>query len=248
MASAKGIFMQYMPAASLVDLSHLVEPFHTQQAAYLLLSAWSDFPAGSFHVLLCDIFSERSPRLVLAEKEGHYFLAPDNGILSLAFGPDLDPVWACWTLPAGGNFKDWLHQAGRMMATVSAHGPQALDLPRCQLRSLHRYGAPIVHEDSLECHVIHIDRFENVVINLTRDQFEAHAAGRGFRIRFMRDEELNRLSDNYFDMPEGEKLCRFNATGFLEISINRGKAASLFGFRLYQEHHLMYNTIKIIFT
>jgi S-adenosylmethionine hydrolase len=104
-----------------------------------------------------------------------------------------------------------------------------------------------IEGNTVECHVIHIDRFENVVINLTRSQFDAIGTGRPFKIQFMRDEEINELNGHYSNVKEGEKLCRFNSAGYLEIAINRGKAASLFGLRLYREQHLMYNTIKIFF-
>ena len=105
----------------------------------------------------------------------------------------------------------------------------------------------MINGNVVECHVVHIDRFENVVTNMTRDLFEKIGAGRPFRIQFMRDEEIHYISNHYNDQREGEKLCRFNSTGYLEIAINRGKAASLFGLRLHQKQHLIYNTIKIFF-
>jgi S-adenosylmethionine hydrolase len=99
----------------------------------------------------------------------------------------------------------------------------------------------------VECHVIHIDRFENVVINLTKEIFEQVGKGRPFSIQFMRDEEIKQLSTHYYNVQEGEKLCRFNETGYLEIAINRGKAASLLGLQLHRDRRLMYNTIKVYF-
>ena len=99
----------------------------------------------------------------------------------------------------------------------------------------------------MECQVIHIDRYENVVINVTKQQFEDIGKGRNFRISFMRDEEITEISTHYHNVKPGEKLCRFNNNGYLEIAINRGQAASLFGLTLYREQHLFYNTIKIFF-
>lgn len=247
LAAAKGILMQHVPDAQVIDVSHLVEPFHLQQAAYLLLASYPYFPKGSCHVLLFDIFSEKSPRLLLCEKEGHYFLAPDNGLLALAFGDDLEKVWTCYELTEPAIFKDWLHETGRIIRQLQEQGQVPAGLPPCALRNAPKHLQPLVDHDTVECHVIHIDRYENVVVNITREQFDRIGKGRSFRIHFMRDEEISDLSNNYFNVREGEKLCRFNATGFLEIAINRGKAASLFGFRLNREHHLIYSTIKIYF-
>jgi S-adenosylmethionine hydrolase len=246
-ASAKGILMQHAPAAQFVDITHLVEPFHLQQAAYLLLASYRNFPKGTCHVQLFDIFSEKAPRLVLCQYEGHYFLAPDNGLLSLAFGAAVTDVWQCYELPASGVFRDWLIETGRVAAQLQTDAPADLGLSSCTLKNAPHHWLPKISEDEIECHVIHIDRYENVVINLRKEDFEEHLRGRSFCIQFMRNEELTQLSTHFYNVNEGMKLCRFNATGYLEIAINRGRAASLFGFKLFREKHLIYNSIKIFF-
>lgn len=246
-AAAKGILLQHVPAATVIDISHLVEPFHTQQAAYLLLEAYKNFPQGTCHILLLDVFSEKMPRLLLCEKDGYFFLAPDNGVLSLAFGEGFDNVWCCFEMDDNALFKDWLHAIGRSVAALHAKGKNALDLKPCALKVAPQHWQPLVDGDRVECHVIHIDRFENVVINLTKEIFETVGKGRPFSIQFMRDEEIKQLSTHYYNVQEGEKLCRFNETGYLEIAINRGKAASLLGLQLHRDRRLMYNTIKVYF-
>jgi S-adenosyl-L-methionine hydrolase (adenosine-forming) len=246
-AVAKGTLLQHVPGAQLIDISHLVETFNIQQAAYLLLSAYPNFPEGTCHVLLFDVFSEARPRLLLCEHEGQYLLAPDNGVLSLAFGNTLQDVWQCYQLDADGLFGDWLREIGKVVGQLQTHTPKDLQLTSCSLKVAPKHWQPIINGDTVECHVVHIDRYENVVINLTRKQFDAIGKGRPFRIQFMRDEELTQLSTHFYNVAEGQKLCRFNATGFLEICINRGKAASLFGFKLHREKHFIYNTIKVYF-
>ena len=246
-ASAKGILMQHTPQLPIIDISHTVEPFHLQQAAYILASAYHSFPENSCHLVLFDVFSEKEPRLLLCEHEGYYFLAPDNGILSLAFNTEHDKVWKILDLDASHTFKDWVKGCAALIRRLQEAAPGDLGLEPAELRKAPLHWEPRVEGNTVECHVIHIDRFENVVVNITRRYFEEVGGGRPFRIQFMRDEELNTISSHYSDEREGEKLCRFNTTGYLEIAINRGKAASLLGLRLHQKQHLIYNTIKIFF-
>jgi S-adenosylmethionine hydrolase len=106
---------------------------------------------------------------------------------------------------------------------------------------------PCLWDDAVECQVIHIDRYENVVLNMRREQFDTLAAGRPFRVRFMRDDEISGISHSYCDVPAGEKLVRFNRSGFMEICMNRGKAASLLGFSMRREQHVIYSTVRIFF-
>lgn len=246
-ASVKGILMQYVPHLPIIDISHLTEPYHLQEAAYILTAAYRNFPKGTCHLILFDVFSAKDIRLLLCEKDGYYFLAPDNGILSLTFDSAVEQVWNCFELGEKNSFKDLVHHAGKVIQSLQTKKTSELGFPTCELRNAPAHWRPIISENNVECHVIHIDRFENVVINLTKKEFEEIGKGRNFRISFMRGEELTEISNHYSSKKDGEKLCRFNSNGYLEIAINRGKAASLFGLRLYREQHIMYNTIKIFF-
>lgn len=101
----------------------------------------------------------------------------------------------------------------------------------------------------IEGQIIFIDSFENVIVNITHEQFEEQRKGRSFRIIFKRDEVIDRISDTYADVPEGEKLALFNSAGYLEIAINKGNAAGLFGLKGYSDKamqsQLSYQTVKV---
>ncbi len=250
LAAVKGTLLRHLPNADFIDISHNVEPFHHQQAAYLLLACYGAFAPGSCHVVLFDIFAERAPRMLLCEHEGHFFLAPDNGVLPLAFGTDLPDVRTCYELPPGGTFSTWMEQVGRIVATLQSGGKAAVTSARstdCTMKAAPVQWRPNVWGDAVECQVVHVDRYENVVVNMRREYWEELCEGRPFRIKLMRADELTTISNAYYEVPPGEKLCRFNRTGFLEICINRGKAASLLGLKLHRENQLIYSSIKIFF-
>jgi S-adenosyl-L-methionine hydrolase (adenosine-forming) len=66
---------------------------------------------------------------------------------------------------------------------------------------------------------------------------------------------IDRISGSYADVPQGEKLVLFNSAGYMEIAINKGNAAGLFGLRGYNEqqvstmvqNRLFYQTVKVFF-
>lgn len=246
-ASVKGILMQHIQHIPIVDITHLIEPFHLQQAAYLLVASYKNFPEHTSHLLLFDIFSESIPRLLLCEKDGHYFFAPDNGILSLAFGNEVSQVWKCFDLTEEIFLQTWVDKAADIIKQLQTASPAELGLELCELKNAPQHCNARIENNFAECQVIHIDRFENVVINITQPEFERIGAGRNFKIEFTRGEAITEISTHYYSVKEGDKLCRFNSSGYLEIAINRGKAASLFGLKLHRGQHLIYNTIKITF-
>ncbi len=46
---------------------------------------------------------------------------------------------------------------------------------------------------------------------------------------------INVISETYANVKEGEKLALFNSAGYLEIAINKGNAAGLFGLQGFTE-------------
>ena len=110
---------------------------------------------------------------------------------------------------------------------------------------------PIIHADYLEGQIIFIDSFENIVVNIRKEHFEEQRIGRPFQILFRRDETIDRISESYADVASGDKLALFNSAGYLEIAINKGNAAGLFGLKGYAENmrqsQLAYQTVRIVF-
>jgi S-adenosylmethionine hydrolase len=116
---------------------------------------------------------------------------------------------------------------------------------------------PQLGNNWMEGQIIFIDHFENVVVNINREEFEEQRKGRSFRIVFKRDEVIDKISETYADAAEGEKLALFNAAGYLEIAINKGNAAGLLGLQgfaeknatasQYLQNRLFYQTVRIYF-
>ena len=236
-AVVKGVLMNYTHSP-IIDISHEIKPFFLPQAAYLFSAAYKNFPPGTCHLLLFDLFSVPVPRLLLSEHNGQYFLSPDNGLLPMALGEVPGRSYLVYELKANGSFTGWINAAASVIKMVADN--KEPDFPPYQLKT-HLIPDHTVIENKLLCEIIHIDRYENIILNVTKKQFEKTFQKRPFRLQFMQVEEINEISDNYNDVREGYKLCRFNSNDHLEICINRGKAASLFGFRLGGN----FNDIKI---
>ena len=94
--------------------------------------------------------------------------------------------------------------------------------------------------------MLYIDHFGNVVLDMTRQQFEAIANRRAFRIGFRGIEEVSEISDNYYEVDGNEKLCRFNQAGIGNCPAPC-HAPQMLGMKLYTEGHLLYRHVKITF-
>ena len=253
-AAVKGQLMQVNPDFRIIDITHAISPFNYPQAAYICRNAIRNFPPFSFHLLLVNLFEKRNEQLLFAYHNEQYILCADNGLLTMivegkpeiVIGLKMDKTAIKNTLYCTRLMADAIGQiqSGVRLQDIGIADPPILE--KNHLRPVHG-------EDWIEGQIIFIDNFENIIVNITHEQFETQRKGRSFKIVFKRDEVIDRVSETYADVPEGEKLALFNSAGYLEIAINKGNAAGLFGLQGFTEqsqntqNRLFYQTIKIYF-
>lgn len=229
-AMTKGVCLQVAEACRVIDISHQVAPYAIGQAAYLVRQAYPSFSANTLHLVLVHLFDRPEPRLLLARFREHWFVVPDNGLLSLLFQPLPEVVHEIGSY--SGGFQELL--ACVRKGVLHWHAQDAPDTwakvaSRVEERMwLH----PTVTAHQIKGNVVHIDRFGNAVVNIHQILFEEVGIGRPFQFHFRPHERITRISTQYADVPEGQPLLLFNAAGFLEIAVRTGQAASLLNLHL----------------
>src|SRR5213593_3493126 len=81
-AEVKGVLLSRVHGAQLIDITHQVAPGDLRAGQYILSRVWRRFPGGTVHLVVVDPGVGTSRRALAAEADGHYFVAPDNGLLS----------------------------------------------------------------------------------------------------------------------------------------------------------------------
>ena len=81
----KGVILNINPAARIVDINHSVVPYDILDGALSIANAYKFFPSRTIHVVIVDpgVGTDRRPILVSGEKQ--FFVAPDNGVLSMIY-------------------------------------------------------------------------------------------------------------------------------------------------------------------
>lgn len=239
-AALKGDIWKEIPDARIVDLSHDVNPYSVMEAAYLVRRTFPHYPAGTIHFLLVDAQQEKDKNYLLAEIGGQYFLAPDNGIITLiASEEEIERITAL-DLRNNEDLKN-PHQVFTRIAGHLAKGGTSSVLG--QISKTHEVKAPSrpnhkQESNEIIAHIIHIDTFGNLVTNITRDWLREHTLGRKVTV-VARNKRITRIVDSYIEGPtEGELFCVFNSDDYLEVAVQKpgGKyinsACSLLGMQV----------------
>jgi S-adenosyl-L-methionine hydrolase (adenosine-forming) len=255
--AVKGRLLQENENFNIIDITHQLSPFNYPQAAYVCRSAIKNFSVDTFHLILVNLFDAKLDYLLLAEHNGYYIGCADNGLLTMILEEmpqkvvalPLDKSEPKNTLYYTTIFAKAFHQivTGRKIEQIGDTNIQI---------EVKNDLKPMLGSNWMEGHIVFIDNFENVIINIDKRSFELQRKGRGFKIVFKRDEVIDKICDTYADVNEGEKLALFNSAGYLEIAINKGNAAGLFGLQGFSEkqqqsqyitNRIFYQTIKIYF-
>ncbi|HET9058018.1 MAG TPA: SAM-dependent chlorinase/fluorinase [Chitinophagaceae bacterium] len=257
-AAVKGQLLKYNPQFVITDITHQLSPFNYPQAAYVCRNAIKNFPEGTYHLILVNLFDTRPEHLLLAQHNNQYIGVADNGLLTMMLEEIPQKVVA---LPLEKtDIKNTLHCSiifARAFTKIAA-GEKLENIGDVSVSiNVKNPLRPLLGNNWMEGQIIFIDNFENVVVNITKEEFEEQRKGRSFKIVFKRDEIIDKISETYADVNEGEKLALFNSAGYLEIAINKGNAAGLFGLQGYSEkqsqqnqylqNRLFYQTVRVYF-
>jgi S-adenosyl-L-methionine hydrolase (adenosine-forming) len=256
--AVKAQLLKANPDFQLIDISHNIPPFNYPQAAYVCRNAIKNFPPFTYHLILVNLFESKPEQLLLAFHNKQYFLCADNGLLTMIL--EEKPELMIGIALNKTVIKNTIYFTEVMADVINklVNGESIKNIGIADVEFLEKNPLkPLVSDNWIEGQIIFIDNFENVIVNITRSQFEEQRKGRRFKIVFKRDEVIDNISESYADVAEGEKLALFNSAGYLEIAINKGNAAGLFGLKGFSEktrqvssimqNQLFYQTVRVYF-
>lgn len=230
--AVKGVILSLAPEATLVDIAHLVPPQDILAGALALECACSTFPETAIHMAVVDPGVGGVRRALACRTEKFYFIAPDNGILTLALArhPLKETVHITDIPPPLGHISSTFH-ARDVFAPAAAHlarGGALKDLGESVTEVIMlEVPQPQEGAKTLTGQVIHTDPFGNLITNITEEDL----AGREPNELLMQvgEHTIKGLSRSYFQGGSDMPIALMGSGGRLEVSISGRNAAELLG-------------------
>ena len=233
--AVKGVILNIAPEAAIVDISHAVQAYDVLDGALAISQTYSYFPAGTVHMVVVDPGVGTTRRPIIASSDGYHFVAPDNGVLSMVYAKEerirVRHVTSdhYFRQPVSNTFH------GRdVFAPVAAYLAKMVDSHQFgeEIEDYVRFAAPrpkAVAENRLRAVVLKVDRFGNLITNVTLEDAPALFAGKvGFKI-VVGSKEITAIRTAYADGAPGEVFAIVGSMGYLEIVANRAAAAQITG-------------------
>lgn len=248
----KGVILGINPDAVIIDLTHSIEPQNIGQAAFVFSTAYTYFPDGTIHLVVVDPGVGTRRKIVVLASPRAFFVAPDNGVLSYVVQAHsrrktqpqrgfptegtrkkLPPPLKAFAIT---NPRYWHHPVSQtfhgrdILAPVAAHLSLGVSPQEFGDNLSHLLAFPVPRpyaEASGEVigHVVHVDRFGNLITDVTREDLASQdvsieVAGR----------DIRGLSSSYEEA--GELLAIFGSSGYLEVAARSKSAATLLGLKV----------------
>ncbi len=229
----KGVMLGICPDATLVDITHDVPPHDVIDGSLQLAAACRYFPSGTIFLAVVDPGVGSARRGIAAEAGDYRFVAPDNGVLTVAlreFPPKrvvelTERRYARPTVSRTFEGRDRFAPAAAWLAKgiqLTALGRPVADYQRLDIP------APEVTDEGVRGVVLRIDRFGNAVTNIDRRTFESVARAKGVQVS-ADGHRVEQIVATYAEIPVGGICALFGSTDHLELAANSASAAERLG-------------------
>ncbi|MDA0733054.1 MAG: SAM-dependent chlorinase/fluorinase [Chloroflexi bacterium] len=241
----KGVILSINPQATIIDLTHQIQPQNIRQAAFMLGTSHNFFPKDSIHMVVVDPGVGTERKAVLLITPTAKFLAPDNGVLSYILSEHLDslpevagvlpvpPQCSAYQLT---NPDYWLHPVsntfhGRdVFAPAAAHlsldvDPNMMGEPLLNL-VWRPPSKPVQANNRITGEVIYADHFGNLITNIPQSML----GGAAKVVVEIKGHRIGGLSRTFHGNPgrsSVEPLALLGSNGYLEIAMPDASAQGI---------------------
>lgn len=233
----EGVVLSNFPDANIVHITHEVEQYNINEGALTTWLAGQEFPKGTVFCAVVDpgVGTERAP-IVLETETGHYFIAPDNGVLTMVMNNMgvkevrklENPDWRRegWTSKTFHG-RDIFSPGAAHLASgepFTDAGPVYEDYETLDIRESE------VMENKVVGEIVLIDSYGNLQANVRAGQLEEIGLEVGDKVKVTIGEttETMEYATTYGDVPEGDFLTFRASSKLMEVSINMRSAQEAF--------------------
>ena len=235
-ASLKAVIAGINPAARTIDISHRVPAFDVRAAGVILDSCCRFFPRDTIFLSVVDPGVGTKRRILLVRTGRYAFIAPDNGLLTLAL--EHERVVEIRTISSPRYFltperttfegRDRMAPAAAWLSLGVA--PREFG-PRLRKYAVADVPRPSAGPSGIRGAVLYADHFGNLITNIPGrmlDEFRGKAGAGGAALRIA-GRAIRSFRTSYDSPERGEPFVLVNGQGLVEIAVREASAADLLG-------------------
>ena len=248
-AAMKGVILSLNRKATIIDICHQIPSYSIVSASYLIYTVWDYYPEGTTFLSVVDpgVGSSRGILIAIDSIHSKTLVTPDNGTVSMLvrmkkvdsfYKPSDDAINRIKKLIP--NTSSTFH--GRdifspLAALISLEKTDSLIGGNIKPHLLNDVNPKISSTKStkiIEGKILHIDSFGNCISSIHQKDIptpDILTKRLSLDIQVGKT-KLKKLSAYFSQVSRGEPLAYIGSSGFIEVAINQGNAASSLKIRI----------------
>ena len=225
----KSVIAEFAPLANIVDLTHDVTPFATNEASYVLARSVDFLQPG---IVMCMVDPHDGRPVIVEVGDGQsYLVGPDNGVMAAAValvGGATNAFEIEFDSSVGvSKSRDIMAPVVAKLAAGTPANELGKQIDSSTLVPQLMPVAEIREDGSVDAQVLWIDRFGNIHLNLEGE----HLAKLGATVEVTVDKSSSVMKavNAISELAEGEVGVLPNSSGLVSIAALRANAAEIAG-------------------
>ena len=241
-ASLKGVIAGINPRVRIVDITHNVPSFDLTAANFILFSCYKYFPSGTIFLAVIDPGVGSSRRILLAKTKKYFFIAPDNGLLTMVLEEEkIEKIREVANKKYFLEFSSRTFEGRDKMAPVAAwlskgiqsreFGPEISSFRKLKVEK------PQIKRNEIIGRVLYIDKFGNLITNIRAEILDLLSEKTGKKKFFLKikGKDIFSFVNSYSEANKGELVFLVGSTGMIEIASREDSASQKLSAKVGEE-------------
>lgn len=225
--SVKGVIKLLAPRAEIIDITHEINAFDINAAAFTLLNFYSYYPKDTVHLAVVDPGVGGDRRALIIRTAHHTFVGPDNGIFKYILSREAYTAYEIDLRKVAGGAESSTFHARDIFAPVVAKLLKGVAMNKIGRKLDNRTEMPHAfyakEGGEIAVEPMAVDRFGNIITGFSKaDLFRIKKEKiTSVKTKNFMTSEINKY---YSEKEPGELLVLWNSQNYLEIAVCRGNA------------------------
>jgi S-adenosylmethionine hydrolase len=230
-ASFKGALYKEDLSLPFIEINNQVGTNEISETAYLSKMVFEDFPKGTIHIIAIGTVAHAYNFHLIAKYKGHYFIAPNNALLSLIFGMEFDSYFVIPNPSKKININDLYIPIIKRLLSGNLLSEFLEPIHEVKKQTLLKPGFV---DGELIGSVLFVDNIGNAYTNISRQDIDNFFRDTPLHIKLSRHHVLERISDDLSNFKPGDPYGYYTNHGFLVIALRGDSAERLLNLRKYK--------------
>lgn len=234
----KGRLHSMIDDLTIVDITHEIDDYNLLKTSFIVKNACFQYPEGTIHIIDVNSYEQaatetsKTKSYIVVKHKEQYYICTDNGLPSAIFEDDEVEITDINLYNETDYYTfsalDLFPKVVKMIANNHSIDNIGNRLDSFFNKITKKQYIEYPNSNSILLHVIYVDKYGNVFLNIKDYEFKQVRNNRSFSIKIAKF-TIDSISLSYADVRIGEPLLTISSSGYLQLALREANYSKLLG-------------------